>query len=302
MVRLDHLSDEELHEQTKVAAEQEQVATLKLLEFLYEVQDRQLYAARGYASLHDYVIKYLKYGESQATERVNAMRFVFISAPEAKTKLEDGSLNLTTALMSERFLKKAKKLGKEIEPSQLLSQVEGKSMREVERIFVTEIPEIFDSKEKQRPVTSDLTEIRMLVCNETLELLERYKNLKGPTPTADILLELLRTHFKKIDDKKSFTCANAASRNPDSRYIPTSIRNSVAERSGGRCEYVDDKTGRRCESRMRLQFDHREPFALGGQTTPENIRHLCQTHNLYEATLMFGKETIDSIIRQKTGS
>jgi len=49
-----------------------------------------------------------------------------------------------------------------------------------------------------------------------------------------------------------------------SRYIPVSVRRAVMERSGGRCEFMDSVTGRRCESRTRLEVDPVVPVALGG--------------------------------------
>ena len=65
------------------------------------------------------------------------------------------------------------------------------------------------------------------------------------------------------------------------RAIPAPVKRRVWLRDGGRCRYVDRKTGRRCNSRHLLQIDHVLPFALGGGAEPENLRLLCGAHHRY---------------------
>ena len=71
------------------------------------------------------------------------------------------------------------------------------------------------------------------------------------------------------------------------RYIPAHVKRAVWERDQGQCTFVSD-TGRRCESRKFLEFDHVDPVALGGQATVEGLRLLCRGHNEYEAERTFG--------------
>jgi hypothetical protein len=85
-------------------------------------------------------------------------------------------------------------------------------------------------------------------------------------------------------------------KSPHSRYIPLPVRRATLARSGGRCEFVDRMTGRRCANRFGLHFDHRIPFAKGGPATAANIRQLCPNHNRYAAIREFGAEKI----RKKT--
>jgi hypothetical protein len=72
------------------------------------------------------------------------------------------------------------------------------------------------------------------------------------------------------------------------RYIPASVKQAVWLRDGGRCAYADS-TGKRCESRHQLEYDHRIPFALGGDNSPSNIRLLCRSHNSLMADRAFGR-------------
>jgi len=46
--------------------------------------------------------------------------------------------------------------------------------------------------------------------------------------------------------------------------------------------------GHRCEARTRLEFDHIEPVARGGQSTVNGVRLTCRAHNQYAAECAFG--------------
>ena len=59
------------------------------------------------------------------------------------------------------------------------------------------------------------------------------------------------------------------------RARPKAIRRLVWQRDGGRCTYVDPRSGRRCASSHLLQIDHVLPYALGGVTETGNLRLLC---------------------------
>jgi hypothetical protein len=71
------------------------------------------------------------------------------------------------------------------------------------------------------------------------------------------------------------------------RHVPAEVRRAVWERDGGRCTFVS-ATGHRCEARSRLEFDHVEPVARGGQPTVKGIRLRCRAHNQYAAECAFG--------------
>jgi len=73
----------------------------------------------------------------------------------------------------------------------------------------------------------------------------------------------------------------------DPRHIPADVKREVWERDGGQCTYISD-SGRRCEERGLLEFDHMDPVALGGQASAERIRLRCHAHNQLEAELVFG--------------
>jgi hypothetical protein len=80
-----------------------------------------------------------------------------------------------------------------------------------------------------------------------------------------------------------------------SRYISRPIKDQVWKRDQGRCNFQDPKTGKLCHSTFKLQYDHKVPFAKGGQTTTENLRLRCAGDNTWHAIEVFGIEKVRSL-------
>jgi len=53
------------------------------------------------------------------------------------------------------------------------------------------------------------------------------------------------------------------------------------------------ESGKRCDERGFLEYDHEIPVARGGKATVENIRLRCRAHNQFEAERAFGAEFMD---------
>lgn len=306
------LSDLELHERTLLISRREKETTLSLLLHLHEVETRRVFAARGYGSLWDYTVSALSYSESQASERISAMRLMF-RVPEAKKAMESGTLGLTQAALTERHLRREEKEKKERtskdDVRELLAMVEGRSKRETERVLLKlqpkEIPE-----ESLRQVTETVSEARFPMTEELRKKMERFWQLKGHCSISEVFETCIDSFLKANDpeEKKGLkerdspalptkersestpllpakvTPNNAL---PQSRYVPTQIKREVYGKSKGQCQYIDPITHRQCESRYLLQHDHIEPFALGGNSQPANLRMLCGTHNRYLGRKMY---------------
>jgi 5-methylcytosine-specific restriction endonuclease McrA len=131
-----------------------------------------------------------------------------------------------------------------------------------------------------------------------------FEQLLGRPVTSAELDEAVRRGFKAMTaalEKRRFAatdrprgegrsteCGRAPRRTATrGRYIPAAIRRQVWQRDEGRCTFVTE-SGRRCEARGAVEFDHVEPLARGGPSTVENLRVRCRAHNPYEAERMFG--------------
>jgi hypothetical protein len=77
-------------------------------------------------------------------------------------------------------------------------------------------------------------------------------------------------------------------------YYKRELDRALWERAQSRCEFIDEKTGRRCDCRFGLQREHVIPLALGGTNELSNMQLLCATHNQLRARHVFGNKKIDA--------
>ncbi len=73
------------------------------------------------------------------------------------------------------------------------------------------------------------------------------------------------------------------------RHIPAQVKRAVWVRDGGQCTFMGE-TGRRCPARTRIEFDHIQEVARGGEATVAGLRLRCRAHNEYGAECTFGPE------------
>ncbi len=112
--------------------------------------------------------------------------------------------------------------------------------------------------------------------------------------------EKVSTEKKKVVSRAFQAPLGAqASRLHLSRYIPSSVRERVLERACYQCEWTGPG-GVRCSARTGLEIDHVDPYAKGGGVGEENLRALCQAHNLFSAAREFGEEFMRGKIEGRT--
>src|ERR1043166_5104238 len=146
---------------------------------------------------------------------------------------------------------------------------------------------------KLTPLSADRVGVQFSMRRTAYEQLCYAQALLGhAVPSADIGEVFERGLDSLVDElerHKFAKCARSGSRRSagNGRYIPAEIRRAVWERDGGRCSFMSEH-GRRCEARSRLEFDHVDPVARGGETTVDGLRLRCRTHNQYEAERTFG--------------
>jgi hypothetical protein len=74
---------------------------------------------------------------------------------------------------------------------------------------------------------------------------------------------------------------------PGSRHIANDVKRAVWIRDQGQCTFTSE-SGRRCEARSDLQYDHVKEYARGGEATVDNIRLRCPGHNQHTAEQTYG--------------
>lgn len=140
-------------------------------------------------------------------------------------------------------------------------------------------------------------EIRITLEGREVEDLRKLQELMPGINARDIIAAALRHYRNKKDlstvglgKKNENPPGDASPSQKKSRsHIPKSIRAEVYQRDGGQCTFVSDD-GKRCSERGHLEFDHIIPFAMGGDSTAENLRLLCRSHNSFAADRAFGED------------
>ena len=133
---------------------------------------------------------------------------------------------------------------------------------------------------------------------ETHQLYEQLRALMShEVPTGEMAqvfkgaLRIAVDHYRKC--KFAATARPGKSRgSANPRHVPAAVKRAVRERDGDRCAFVSE-SGQRCTARSRLELDHIEPVARGGESTVENVRLVCAAHNQHAAERAFGLEFME---------
>jgi hypothetical protein len=139
--------------------------------------------------------------------------------------------------------------------------------------------------------------LQATLSRETSEKLRYAGELLGhQIPTGDIagvldrVLDLAIAQLEKQKFAATSRPRRAAGRSSSHpRYVPAHVRRAVWERDGGQCTFVSE-SGRRCEARKALHFDHVLEVARGGEATVEGIQLRCRAHNQFTAERTFGAQ------------
>ncbi|MDR3608842.1 MAG: HNH endonuclease signature motif containing protein [Oligoflexia bacterium] len=298
------LSDDALLSHIKSLVREETCLTTEILHHLREIEARKLFCALGYSSLFEYAVKELGYSESATQLRIDSMRLLR-ELPRVEAQVQSGELTLSVLVQAQKFFRQEAKLGRPVSVAQkqeVVQSLEGKSAREAERTLLAMSPQPEKHRpETVRPVTAELAEVRLNLNNETLENLEKLKGLLAhqfPEMTlSDLVAHLAKRALKELDPAQKEVRAKASVGTSEVKTIPAAVKREIWRRDGSRCIYVDPATGRRYESRHRLQIDHRIPKGLGGGNDLANLRLLCAQHNAFEAARVYGRETIQEYWR-----
>lgn len=315
------MSDQDLILKMKELATEDRNLQVLFLKHLKEVEVRKLFLEIGYSSLFEYVVKDLGYSESTAYRRIEAARLLN-EEPEIEHKIKSGVISLNTAAQVQTYFKKIKRqsgVKVSISKSELISELENKTSREVERHLLSMTPSSLIPNEKIRLITPDHVELKIILTEEQRLRLEQLKLLLSHINPAMNYQELIdhvcKMALKQLDpslkitkknnstdelcDKKNCNIINddnACSASPKNnnfpklkRYIPSTLKSKIHQRDQGCCTYINPKTQQKCGSRFQLQIDHIHPFALRGSNEESNLRLLCSSHNRYRSEKTFGK-------------
>ena len=280
-----------IHDKIKKLIENERSTTHQILIILNELYLGRLFAELGYSSLFEYCTRELKYSSDQACRRISAAKLLR-SIPSISKSIEAGELTVT-------HLSKAQTLFNQVdvnynEKIDILKRLENTSNFEAEKIICAINPKKL-TKEKIRPIETNLNEIKFFITDEQLSKLKRVKEENNKNNWQETIFFLCCDYLKKTEiEKEKKEKTNKAI---NSRYIPTAIKQKVQERAAGQCQFISAK-GTRCNCRSKLEYAHIIPYAHGGLNTFDNIILYCKSHNLHDAITIFGIDKMNPFLNK----
>ena len=317
-MNLKSLNELELVAYTRKTVEKERRATSEVLRLLEEIEQRSIHLKRGYASLHAFAVGELRYSDAAAARRIHSMRLLKTLPIEEKAsvehKINQGEVHLSNLSTLQGFFVQERKSGRKSYSTQdklkLLKEIESKSYREVQKRLAEISPEFGIPQEKERILTSDRSELKLVVDEKTLRKLKRLKELRSHVNPAMSYAELLDWMsdelLKRVDPLQKVrkpkkegigdqetSEAHASTPAPERlrarvRAIPNSIKRRAYLRAQGRCEYRDAHSAKVCGSTHLIQYDHVFPWSKGGEAVLDNIQLLCAQHNQRKSNRLTG--------------
>ncbi len=314
---------------TLVLAERERTADV--IEHLVEIDRRRLFLDQACRSLAAYCIERLGYSEDEAGKRVRIARAAH-RFPQVLDALRTGDIHLTGLSMLVPYLT-------EDTSAALLEQARGKSKRAIEELLasrfprpdvpdrVRQVPEqtmlavpdgVAPAQQSARPGTemtirppaavkplsSSRWEVQFTASTELRDKIERAQELLSHAVPSGDLAELFDRALDALIERETKRRMGAGKPrkskppSPDSRHVPVEVARQVWERDGGQCTFSDEK-GNRCSSRRFITLEHKNPYALGGPPTVENLCLLCWSHNEHAARSVFGEAHLEAKQRER---
>jgi 5-methylcytosine-specific restriction endonuclease McrA len=277
-----------------------------ILLHLKEIRARRLYADRGFPNLFAMMVHHFRQSESAANQRLKALDLM-MDVPLVEDRLVSGKLNLSTVAMAQRQIKREEKLtGVKVPHEKKLEIVEsisGKTIAQAEIELFKYLPETASHPQTyERRVSASATRLNLTIPDDVREMMIRLKELWAHVDPAMDEVEVMRRAFTlalaKTDptQKKNTRCTTELAKRRSTKrltYYGKEFDRQLWARAGSKCEFIDERTKRRCDSSHSLQREHVIPLALGGTNELSNMQLLCRTHNLLRARKIFGTSTID---------
>ncbi|HET9316538.1 MAG TPA: HNH endonuclease signature motif containing protein [Vicinamibacteria bacterium] len=288
------LTDVQLIEELTRCVGIERQASAVLVAHLAEMDARGLHFGLGFPSLYAYCCEVLHLAEGAAYKRIEVAR-AGRRYPVLLDRLADGSLNLSTARLLAPHLT-------EENHRDLIASASGLSKRAVEDLLAQRFPhaEVIPLRPVVTAVGDGRYLVRFVMTASALKKLRAAQDLlRHAVPSGDVGEIFERALATLIEERarKKFAAVKAPGRvhrgsDNGSRHVAAEVKRAVWLRDMGQCAFVS-KSGRRCQERGFLEFHHIKPFALGGESIVENIELRCRAHNVYEATVFFGRGSSD---------
>jgi hypothetical protein len=287
-----HFKDQELEASFKKVVQQERKIMHLVILHVQELERRQLFLARGFSSLFEYLTLNMKYSGAAAQRRIDAARLLSV-VPSVAEKIESGELNLSQIGEIQKAVKSAEKIHQERITSAVKAEIVEKVSHqstpatqqicaEMLNIPIVQSQKLKTQKDKSKRIEITLTEEQF---TKFEKLRNRYalKNfrLKRTQEIADVL-ESIFDELLKQDDVANDSISAAEVK---WKALTPKRKKLILQRDQA-CQFKDHQTGGVCGSQFQLEVDHIQPKWDGGENGPGNLRILCRQHNQFRNRML----------------
>ena len=291
----------ELDHRIGTLAKEERAALAQVVALIAEALTRKTWEEFGYADCYAWLTQGHGYSNGAAHRRICAAKLMQ-AVPAVEEKLASGLLQLSNRAIAQSAIgKEERRTGVKLEPEkkrELLARLESKTVPQAQTETAKAFPELEPANVESLKATRDVWTLTVTFTHEEKALLDRARELLSHAEPegswAKLIGRLASEEIKRRDPIEKQKRAGARG------VTPTGKRTAILARSNGQCEHVHDETGRRCESRLRIEIDHIKPKAFGGGDEIENLRALCRKHNVLAAENALGRKEANAWRRAKT--
>jgi HNH endonuclease len=281
---LKSLSDELLDQSLLTYVRKEKEVLKEILCHIAEVDRRRLYLTLGYSSLYVYLTERLGYDSGSAQRRLDAAR-LSLMVPSVIEQIDQGEITLSQVTCLQKSLRQLKeqKISAQTK-AEILASIKHKSLEETQaqvsqalNIEIKEAPKVKHQADESVRLEVTLSKTQWEKMKTMRELLSNTL----PTGEWDQVLEYLATKVieqkRKTPSTQSLTPASKHQAS-SSKHLSVKLKQAALLRDRC-CQYKDQRSGKLCGSRWRLEVDHIHPLWAEGANTLENLRVLCANHN-----------------------
>jgi hypothetical protein len=320
---LTHLSDEVLRKELTRKARNEKEATAELLAHIAEFDERKLYLPAAYESMLAYCVGELGLSEDAAKKRIQVARAAK-ACPEVFEALAAGRVHLSglrllaprlSAETAEELLASAtgksmdeieRLLGQRYPRVEVAARVDAVPPAIDARAGHLPAPEVVGNpvsegaarhpdRTRVTPLSAEAYAVQFTRSREADERFRYLQDLLGdqvkPHDLAEVYDRAVKELVKKLERVRFAACdrprRGGRRADPRSRHVAAKVRRAVWQRDNGQCTF-ESESGRRCQARCNLHFDHVKEYARGGEATVANLRLRCRGHNQHTAEQTYG--------------
>ena len=317
---LTHLSSEVLDRELPIKAARYKGASAELLAYIAEFDERKRFLPAAYESMLSYCIGGLDLSVDEAKKRIQVAR-VGRACPGVFEAMEQGRIHLTGLRVLAPHLTPEN-------ADELLSAAAHKSKEDIERMLAERAPKLdvpaqvttirvegalghlgntdpqgvtgapvpaTRTNDRVTPLSAESYAVQFTRSRGADERFRYAQTLLGSRVKSGDLAEVydraIEALVEKLEKTRFGACASPRKggrrTREGSRHVSNHVKRAVWIRDQGQCTY-ESTSGRRCEARADLQFDHVKEFARGGEATVENIRLRCPGHNRHTAEQTYG--------------